>query len=464
MKRLGGSFSRLFDELVRERIGLASSRRHEQAKERVLGDAMKRAGVTDEAKYLERIVQDDTEFDALVSDLTVPETYFFRDPPHYELLRREILPALVTARGREHALEVWSAGCATGEEPYSLTILLEQELLASRSHVLGTDVSQRALGRAARATYGRWSMRATDERQRGRYFEQVGREYRLVERIRARVRFQQHSLMASLYPVPKSRSAGFDLILCRNVMIYFDRAAVARTARGLASSLATGGILMLGPSDPLLDIEEWCDTLTTPCGLLYRRRAPGGAKPVRAGRQERLQAMAAARPQRSAAPLPEPQPTAQPAMPPSEPSVQQERAVDALTLAAQVQRLVSEHGVAAAEVSCRALVGLHPLSAAVQLLHATLLVDLERHSAAEQALRRALYLDRTLLVAQMLNANLLERRGEHGEAVRGYEQVAAQSRALGTDQLVFLGADLTHEALAELAEQRARALKNRGVA
>lgn len=464
MKRLGGAFSKLLDELVRERVGLASSRRHEQAKERVLGEAMKRAGVTDEAVYLALLKRDQRAFDALICDLTVPETYFFRDPPHYELLRREVLPALLTSRGREHVLEVWSAGCATGEEPYSLTILLEQQMLAHRSHVLGTDVSQRALARAHSAVYGSWSMRATNERDRERYFQASGRDYRLIERIRTRARFLQHSLTAALYPAPRSRSAGFDLILCRNVLIYFDPESTARTAQRLASSLSEDGWLMLGPSDPVLDIAEWCDTVTTPCGLLYRRHSQ---RQQRLPRRERSDAAPAAHDPagRMAKPVtrrPSAAPPVRSASEPPGPSAADE--LDPRALLAQVQQLVSAYGPSTAEAGCRDLLGRNALSGALHLLHAMLLIDLARDAEAEQALRRALYLDRSLLIAQMLSATLQERRAEHAEAARSYLLLAQQAGALPASEPVLLGDGLTHAALAELAAQRARALKSRGTA
>ena len=461
----GETFSRLLDELVRERVGLAPPRSAAPGRERALRSAMERAGVTDEAMYLALVTRDQRAFDALISDLTVPETYFFRDPAHYELLRREVLPAL-SARGREHVLEVWSAGCASGEEPYSLAMLLEQELLASRSHVLGTDVSARALARAKKAVYGRWSLRATSERDCERYFEPSGREYRLNERITKRVRFQQHSLTASAYPSPRSRGMGFDLILCRNVLIYFDPAATAHTAQMLASSLSEDGWLMLGPSDPVLALEAWCDTVTTPCGLLYRRRRGGVQRPL--ARHTHLHAPHAAAPRAQAKELalsrePElaeaPLTTAEAVPTATRASA---AASDALPLIEQLQVLLREHGPAAAEAGCRDLLSHHALSAPLHLLHASLLLDLDRDAEAEQALRRAQYLDRSLLLAQLLGAALRERSGARAEAARAYEQLSLLAHAQPKAAPVLLGDGMTCGALADLADRRARALSSRG--
>lgn len=496
MKRLGGTFSRLLDELVRERTGLASSRRHEDVKERVLTRAMARAGVSDEAVYLALLKRDRKTYDDLIADLTVPETYFFRDPAHYELLRHTVLPAILAAHGHSHVLELWSAGCASGEEPYSLAMLLEQQQLGKRSHVLGTDVSHRALGRAMEATYTRWSLRATGPVDRDRYFEGDGTEYRLIPRIRSRVRFLQHSLSSPVYPAPHSRAGGFDLILCRNVLIYFDPQATADTAQRLARSLNEDGWLMMGPSDPMLELEEWCDAVPTPCGMLYHRRRAGAhqsapfeaaallpsplfpraqleltastphvwhsqARHARAAREPSSAPPAPGGPKTSAA-SPSTEKPAQPRAASSaahttsrDTTAPQASEVDAVE---QVRALEREHGSLAAEAGCRDLLATEPLSAGLHVLHATLLLDLGRDELATQALRRGLYLDRSLLIAQLVGATLAERRGERAAARASYLQLAEACRERPGDTLVTLGEGLTHASLGALALQRANAL------
>jgi chemotaxis protein methyltransferase CheR len=488
MRRLGGTFSRLLDELVRERTGLASSRRHEEVKQRVLDKAMARAGVSDEAVYLALLKRDRKAYDDLIADLTVPETYFFRDPAHYELLRREVLPAILRAHDDRHVLELWSAGCASGEEPYSLAILLEQQRLGERSHVLGTDVSFRALARAMQGVYTRWSLRATSPTDRDRYFESRGAEHRLIPRIRASARFVQHSLSSPVYPSPQSRNAGFDLILCRNVLIYFDPQATVDTAQRLARSLNEDGWLMTGPSDPMLELEEWCDAVPTPCGMSYRRRRTGAEAPARpradvlrrlpgaphvwhsqASSARRTRALhegpvVAPAPSRSGspdrAPLPVPRPDSEsrrdtPADVRATPNVERAAQVDSIE---QVRALEREHGSLAAEAGCRDLLATEPLSAGLHVVHAMLLLDLGRDSLAEQALRRASYLDRSLLIAQLVGATLAERRGERAAAGVAYTQLAEACSERPQDELVRLGEGLTHASLGVLARQRARSL------
>jgi chemotaxis protein methyltransferase CheR len=323
-------------------------------------------------------------------------------------------------------------------------MLLEQELLGERAHVLGSDISVRALARARRGLYSRWSLRATTEEQAKRYFEPAGREYRLIGRIRKQVRFMQHSLTAASYPTPTSRRAGFDLILCRNVLIYFDPRATVEVGQKLAKSLSEDGWLMLGPSDPILELEEWCDRVATPCGLLYRRRhfAKASPQPMRnKWVPHRHGVRAPVRRLEPARPAPAPAPVVERHQP-----------------LLDVQTLLNERGLAVAEAGCRDLLARHPLDAALQMTHASLLFDLGKPDESERALRRALYLDRSLLVAQMLAATLAEQRGEYQSAERQYAALAQQAAALPPDDAVPLGDGLTHAALASLAAQRVHAL------
>lgn len=472
MRKLGGTFSHLLDDLVRERTGLAPSRRHEEAKQRLLGKAMERAGVHDEAVYLALLRRDAKTYDDLIADLTVPETYFFRDPAHYQLLRGEVLPAILGAHARSHVVEVWSAGCATGEEPYSLAILLEQEKLSERSFVLGTDVSHRALSRARAAVYSRWSLRATSDRDARRYFEQDKSEFRLAPRIRARARFQQHSLSSGVYPLPHSRAAGFDLILCRNVLIYFDPKATQETSQRLARSLSEDGWLVTGPSDPVLDLDAWCDLVPTPCGMLYRRRHLSAQRAPTLQTHDGWQAsFAGARRARVRSPEQSTQPWAPqvapvPAPPARAATVARTRDEPApapqtdraLAPVEQVRLVLREHGSTPAEAACRDLLERHPLLAELHGLHALLLVDLARDGDAAEAARRAVYLDRTLVMMDMLIATMAERRGDAAGAARTYGALAQACRARAAKELVPLGDGLTHEALAALAEQREAAL------
>lgn len=173
------------------------------------------------------------------------ETFFFRDHGQFNLLRLRLLPDLIESRRDVRSLRLWSVGCSSGEEPYSLAILLD-ELLPQRQgwniQILGTDIDEGALAKARGARYGRWSFRGVPEEVRARHFLKRGEEWLLDERIRNLVTIRHHDMVSD--PFPAREMSGMDLILCRNVFIYFDAPTVALVAAKLVNSLCDGGYLM----------------------------------------------------------------------------------------------------------------------------------------------------------------------------------------------------------------------------
>lgn len=207
---------------------------------------------------------DGAVFHRLCEALTVQESFFFREPSRLELLREHVLPAI---RERGSHLRAWSAGCARGEEAYTLSMLLTEAGFAGRHDVLGTDLSPAAVASARSGTYGRWAVRGLDEKTLSTYFEGGPGALRVGERFRTRVDFVQHNL---LDPLPPDRGQ-FDLILCRNVLIYFTPEAVRRAAEALTAALAPGGWLLLGISDPPLEGVPGLQKITSARGPVYRR-------------------------------------------------------------------------------------------------------------------------------------------------------------------------------------------------
>jgi chemotaxis protein methyltransferase CheR len=184
---------------------------------------------------------------------TNKESYFFRDAATMESLRERVLPELIARVSSARSLRVWSAGCSTGEEIYTISILL-RELIPSyddwQIQLVGSDVDEGAIARARAGIYGAWSLRATSEDTRRNYFEErSGPRFALKPRYRRNVVFVRHNLAdpESAAPAP----GRFDLILCRNVMIYFSPAAQERVAKTMARALAPHGMWLTGSSDPV---------------------------------------------------------------------------------------------------------------------------------------------------------------------------------------------------------------------
>src|SRR4051794_31178619 len=159
-------------------------------------------------------------FAAFAARLTIGETHFFRVAPQIAALQETVLPDLLARRADQRRLALWSAGCSSGEEPYTLAILL-RDLLPDQERwaisILATDLSEPALDEARRACYREWSFRETPEQIRQRHFAREGDTWRLNETIRQMVRFKRPNLAADPLPAPSATLPALDLILCRNV-------------------------------------------------------------------------------------------------------------------------------------------------------------------------------------------------------------------------------------------------------
>jgi chemotaxis methyl-accepting protein methylase len=183
----------------------------------------------------------------LQSKFTVSETHFYRVAPQIEALRMVVLPELIARGNQQRQLRFWSAGCSSGEEVYTLLMLIEEigGVEGWDVRVLGTDINLPVLDLARTGIYGHWSFRDTPLAAIERFFRASGGKYRVRKDLRSRAVFEIHNL---LEPYPTEQS--FDLILCRNVTIYFSAQTAQSVYEKLAAQLLPGGWLILGPSDP----------------------------------------------------------------------------------------------------------------------------------------------------------------------------------------------------------------------
>jgi chemotaxis protein methyltransferase CheR len=221
----------------------------------------------DEAAYLARAVDDRDELARLADLLRVGETRFFRHRAHVEALRARVLPE----RGRAAAaagrpLRAWSAGCASGEEAWTLAMLLDDAAPPSGWEVLATDLSRAALATAEAARYPAARVDDVPERLRRCFREAAGGQLAVEPRLRARVRFELHNLLEARYP------RGLDVVLCRNVLIYFATQQRERVMARLADALAPGGYLFLGYAETLR-AHDGFEAVRDEDGVVYRRRA-----------------------------------------------------------------------------------------------------------------------------------------------------------------------------------------------
>lgn len=205
--------------------------------------------------YLRYDLNKDQELSDIMDVLTTNETYFFREAFQLRAFTEEIVPALVEAKRSkgDKSLRIWSAGCSTGEEPYTIAmLLLERPELADWSvEIIGTDISQRVLHIARKGVYGNSSFRVTDEQYKNRYFHEQEGCFRISDRVRELVTFSR----LNLYDESRFLFLGrMDIVFCRNVIIYFDQPAKKRVIEHFYTTLNPGGFLLLGHSESLMNI------------------------------------------------------------------------------------------------------------------------------------------------------------------------------------------------------------------
>ncbi|HVC78148.1 MAG TPA: CheR family methyltransferase [Candidatus Micrarchaeaceae archaeon] len=219
---------------------------------------------------------------AAITNLSIGETHFFRHRPQFDHLRQDILAPLIVERRRESSpwLRLWSAGCSTGEEAYSLAILVRElipDLDRWNIFILGTDINPAAVEAAIAGRYGEWSFREPMKRLKDSCF--IPDEDRLVVRgeIRKTVTFAQHNLLDEINP---GWAGAFDLILCRNVTVHFADAAAEVAVAHLWGALRPGGALLVGPAEPRPDLFTKFELVRGTQATSYRR--PEYRFPVRA--------------------------------------------------------------------------------------------------------------------------------------------------------------------------------------
>jgi chemotaxis protein methyltransferase CheR len=457
--------------LVRERTGLVTGPARRAAFERSLLEAMRATRrATDPVLYLADLVTTPSLMDDLAARCTVGETYFFRDPEQLKLIEQRILPSLAGECPESRPIRIWSAGCATGEEPYTLAILAARLDLAQRTRILGTDISRPALSRARRAWYGRWSLRAMDADSVAAYFTPAQDSWDLRPDFRKSVEFRYLNLVDGSYPSPASGIWGMDLVLCRNVLIYFDRDTVARVAARLIRSLSADGWLVLGPSDPMIAELVPCEVVTTDAGLAYR---PCGTPPTPATGARWLapaleplpthsESWPAGRAPEGPAPVEQaafPVPVAAaevagPAAVEAAAAVERYAARDYEGAAVLAERAVAREGGdpglwallirayancgkhVEAERTCAAALDRCPAASELHALQALLLNAARQHEAAVTAARRALYLDRGLAVAHLSHGAALAGLRDAPGARRAFRAAAKLLDALPADAVV----------------------------
>ncbi len=266
-----------FQKLVLERTGMLFGVKRRNALGRGITLLCEKTAQNDLHRYFKMLKAAETDspvWDALIEELTVGETYFFRDENQIKALKDHLLPRIIEAHKNDRRIRIWSAGCASGEEAYTLSILLT-ELISDMEHwnisILGTDINKKVLNKGKAARYRGWSFRQTDPVVQSRYFLKRGEAYEAISEIRRNVHFEYLNLNEPVYPSLFTNTSAMDLILCRNVAIYYSEEVVRRVVSRFYQCLLNGGWLMMGASETSIPVFDQYAYHVVVGGTVYRK-------------------------------------------------------------------------------------------------------------------------------------------------------------------------------------------------
>jgi chemotaxis protein methyltransferase CheR len=408
-----------------------------------VGRRLTELNLPDCASYLGLLREGQTganELDKLIEQLTIGETFFFRHRESFDALRDTVLPDAIRRNRAGRRLRIWSAGCSFGAEPYSLSILLRRELAHLIDgwdiSILATDINRDFLRRARRGSFEEWAFRGVPDDVKRECFSPEGKAWSIAPEFREGITFQYHNLVEHPFPSLIQNLFAFDVILCRNVMIYFSAEITRRLVAHFHDSLVSGGWLLVGHAEPNVETfrafravnaagavsyqkrEEPSapeESAEPPCGLTTesRDRYPAAETIWAAPAVERVPPWR--QPGRASWPI-----FALATCPRIEIGAATARRAGGL---ADIRRLADAGRLEQALNRCEELLAADMLDPAVHLYHALILEQLRRREETERALRRAVYLDREYVLAHYYLGLTAQSQNQPHAAARSFRNV-----------------------------------------
>lgn len=417
-------------QLISSSLGLQFSDQDLPVLQSLFAARMRAGGFTNAEAYLRVLATDSgegrQEREQFTTRFTTGETYFLRDARQLEVIIRQLVPELARRRADTRRLRFWSAACSSGEEPYTLAMLLREqapELAGWDIEIIASDINSQVLDIARQGRYRDWSFRALDEPRKRRYFRQAGREWVIDEALRRMVRFERVDLVAGRMPDASLGLDDLDLILCRNVFIYMTPVAIARIAAKFTSALAEGGYLVTGHGELLGHNTRGLHTRVFANSVVLHKQVADAptvpAIPLPAAKVSVLKRAGPERPRRLQS-IPA---LCHPATPPQSGAVlaRQEE------LMQQAWRQADRGLVDASLQTCREVIALEPFDPWPYYLQAQLAQESGDTAQAKALLNQALYLDPHLVPAYLELAAMLE---AEGAAERAQQLLGAACRVL----------------------------------
>ncbi len=405
-----------------------------------VADRLRKRGLSGCAEYWELLQDENTgeaELDQLIALLTIGETYFFRHRELFDALRDVALPDIIERNRATRRIRVWSAGCSTGPEAYSVSILLRRELADAvqgwNISIVGTDINRPFLSQAAEGRYEEWAFRGTSPEFRRECFEKDGSSWRIGPRFREGVTFHYHNLARHPFPSLVLNLLAFDLILCRNVMIYFAPEIVERFVARLAECLVPHGWLAVGHAEHGIHLQAAFDTVNCLGASLYRRlESPTSQTTVdNSGSQQTKPVLPSTAPKHSYSRPKERKLAAldggllgprRGVPPPAAQEHDSPRFTPRFDVE-QIRRLADQGDLGAALHVCESMIAENRLNPVGYFYRALLLDQIAGHDAALDALSKAIYLDRDFDLAHYYLGLTQRKLGNATGAVKSFRNV-----------------------------------------
>lgn len=496
---------RKFRSLVEEHLGLSFDQVREDELAPLLADRVEETGSRTFSAYWRRLESRALreEMRVLAQRLSVGETFFFRQKEHFEAFRDQALPFVIERHRTAAApVRILSAGCSSGEEPYTLSMVILDALGSERSrapkiHIDAIDISTAALDKARRGRYSDWSLRSTPPVSLARYFEPQGREFVLSDEVRASVAFQERSLVED--EATFWAAARYGVIFCRNVIMYFSREAARAIVARLARALAPDGFLFLGHAETLRGLSQDFHLCHTHDTFYYRRHGQvpspshfpcdsSSSEPSLDGdawvdsiarASERVTRLTSATPpvpwpEVADSPRPSPAPPALTVADPPRPLdpaldfMAQERYDDALAslqtleadadvLLMRTALLTNRGDLRQAEALCHRILAQDELNAGAHYLLALCRDHSGDGAGAEQHYRVAIYLDAEFAMPRLHLGMALRRRKRSGEAERELREALPLLAREDSSRILLLGGGFGRDMLMKLCANELRA-------
>lgn len=397
---------------------------------RGVGAAALELGISDVEAWIGMLLAGEAssaDIKALANHLTIGETYFFRHRESFTLMGEQILPERFAIRREQgRSLRIWSAACSTGEEPYSVAMLLRRifpEISPATVSIHATDINSHSLARAQRGLYSEWSFRDTPEWLKQAYFtRKPNGRYEIAREVRQLVSFSHLNFADPIYPAEFGERADYDLILCRNVLMYFSAEWHARIVRRIVAALAPEGWLLVGPCDISIPQATELGLEQRGPGVFLRAERKAVARalppvlppviwppaPVDTPKRAELVLLPASLP-----PLPEPAPAEKSPAPLPEATQTESEVVSALA-----HEKADRGDLSSALLACDEAIALDKVNPDFHYLRGCILQEQERLTEAVQAFQRVLFLDPKAVMAHFALGCIADRLGDHAEARR----------------------------------------------